>query len=98
MMIHTVLFWMKDGASDADVQALRQGLETLQRIKAPEAVYIGTPAETKRPVIDRSYTFCLTVVLPGMEAHDAYQEDPIHLAFVDNCARLWDRVLIYDAD
>jgi hypothetical protein len=32
-----------------------------------------------------------------MEAHDAYQQDPLHQAFLAN-KELWERVQIYDAD
>ena len=39
----------------------------------------------------------LTVLLKDVAAHDAYQVDPIHLAFVASCKALWTRVQIYDA-
>ena len=96
MFVHTVLFWLKPGLNPADRERFRAGLETLKQISSADAVYIGTPASTDRPVIDRSYDFGLTVMLKGLAEHDAYQVDPIHTAFVANCSALWERVLIYD--
>ncbi|MGA0557176.1 Dabb family protein [Larkinella sp. VNQ87] len=97
MFVHTVYFWLNNPESDADRQALRDGLETLRGIKHFDALYIGKPAETRRPVIDHSYDWSLTYVFRDKAAHDAYQEDPIHLKFVETCARYWQRVVVYDA-
>lgn len=99
MLIHSVIFWLKDGLSPDQVTQFRNGLESLKGIRSAQAVYTGTPAKTaERPVIDRSYDFCLTVVLKDIPAHDAYQDDPIHHAFIANCKQFWTEVKVYDAD
>ncbi|SOD91968.1 Dabb family protein [Spirosoma fluviale] len=97
MFVHTVFFWLRHPESQDDHQALRAGLETLKSITDISTAYVGTPAETRRPVIDHSYDFSLTLVFTDKAAHDVYQEHPTHLAFVANCAHLWERVQIYDA-
>ncbi|MGC6455491.1 MAG: Dabb family protein [Coraliomargaritaceae bacterium] len=99
MLVHTVLFWLKDELEEAQRSSFLQGLESLKGIESVEAVYIGTPAETtERPVIDTSYDYCLTVLLPDMAAHDAYQVDPLHSAFLEQFNTCWKAVKIYDAD
>jgi hypothetical protein len=99
MLVHTVLFWLKDELNEAQRAAFLAGLESLQGIAAAEAVYIGTPAETPaRPVIDTSYDYCLTVLLADMAAHDAYQVDPLHTGFLKQFKPAWKSVKIYDAD
>lgn len=99
MLVHTVFFWLKPDLTDADRAAFRRGVESLAGIKAVDKVYVGTPAATaRRPVIDASYSVALTVLCRDLAAHDAYQVDPLHTAFVENCKRYWDRVLIYDAE
>ena len=98
MLVHTVYFWLKAELDAARRDAFLKGVESLARIESAEAVYIGTPADTDRPVIDKSYDIGLTVVLKDMAAHDAYQVDPIHRSFVDEFSGDWDRVVIYDAD
>lgn len=97
MFVHSVYFWLHHPESQADHDALRAGLESLQAVPAISTVYIGTPAETRRSVVDSTYDFALTLVFADKAAHDTYQEHPIHLAFVDKCAHLWQRVQIYDA-
>ena len=97
MLVHSVYFWLKPGLGEDEFAAFRKGLESLSGIESAEAVFVGTPAETDRPVIDRSYTFGLTVLLADMAAHDAYQVHPLHKAFLENFSQDWDRVLIYDA-
>jgi hypothetical protein len=90
MLVHTVY---------AQRAEFRRGVESLGTIKAVERFYVGTPAKTeKRPIIDDSYSVALTVICKDVAAHDAYQVDPIHLAFVNACKTFWTRVQIYDAE
>lgn len=98
MLVHTVYFWLKPKLTAAQRLEFRRAAETLGKIKSVEKVYVGAPAATtKRPIIDDSYSVALTVVCKNVAAHDAYQVDPIHLAFVEKCKTWWARVLIYDA-
>jgi hypothetical protein len=98
MLIHTVFFWLKPELTAAQRADFRHGVESLGGIKAVEKIYVGTPAATeKRPIIDDTYSVALTVVCKDVAAHDTYQTDPIHLAFVAQCKTYWTRVQIYDA-
>lgn len=97
MFVHTVFFWLKHPENGADHDALRAGLESLKGVQQISAAYIGTPAETRRPVIDHSYDFSLTFAFADKAAHDVYQEHPVHLEFVSKCSHLWERVKVYDA-
>jgi hypothetical protein len=98
MLVHTVYFWLKPELTEAQRTDFRRGVESLAAIKAVEKIYVGTPAATeKRPVIDDSYSVALTVVCKDVAAHDAYQVDPLHLAFVNQFKTFWTRVQIYDA-
>lgn len=98
MLVHSVFFWLKPELDDAAVAAFRAGVESLRNVPDLEAIYVGPPSSTDRPVIDRSYSIALTVLFKDIEQHDAYQLDPVHRAFVDNFASYWERVLIYDAE
>ncbi len=98
MLVHSVFFWLKPDLSSAQRAEFERGVQSLARIAAVEHCYIGTPAGTeKRPSIDASYSVALTVLFKDVAAHDAYQIDPIHLAFVDACKTFWTRAQIYDA-
>ena len=99
MLVHTVYFWLKPELTPAQRADFRAGVESLAGISAVEAVYVGTPAATeKRPVIDDSYSLALTVLCKDLAAQNAYQIDPLHLAFVNTFKSFWTRVQIYDAE
>ena len=98
MLTHTVIFWLKEGLTQEDKDLFFEGAKTLSTIESVEQSYMGTPADTtKRPVVDDSYDCAITVCLRDLAAHDLYQADPIHLAFIEKCGHLWERVVIYDA-
>jgi hypothetical protein len=98
MLVHSVFFWLKPDLSADQRAEFERGVASLAKIAAVESCHIGTPAATpKRPTIDDSYSVALTVLLKDIAAHDAYQIDPIHLAFVGACKGYWTKVQIYDA-
>lgn len=98
MLYHCVYFWLKPELTPAQRADFRRGVETLAAIKAAEKVAVGAPAATeRRPIIDTSYDVALIVVCRDVAAHNAYQVDPIHLAFVEKFKTFWTRVQIYDA-
>lgn len=98
MLVHSVFFWLKPDLDDSQRADFRVELEKLQGIQAAEAVYVGVPAPTaERPVIDTSYDYCLTVLVKDVAAHDAYQVDPLHAAFIEGNKHRFERVQIYDA-
>ncbi len=98
MLIHSVYFWLKPELTDAQRADFRRGLESLAGVKSLASVHIGTPAPIPpRPVVDASYSFALTCVFPDVAAHNAYQTDPLHLAFLERFRTNWTKVQIYDA-
>jgi hypothetical protein len=99
MLVHSVFFWLKPELTSAQRAEFKSGVESLAGIRAVEAVYVGKPAATeKRPVIDDSYSIALTVLCKDVAGLNAYQIDPLHLAFLSSYKSFWNRVQIYDAD
>lgn len=99
MLIHSVFFWLKPGLAPGEAQRFARGLSSLARIASVRRLHIGTPAATAgRPVVDGTYSYALTVAFDDLAGHDAYQVDPIHDRFVADCAPLWTRVQVYDAE
>jgi hypothetical protein len=97
MFVHAVYFWLKDNLTEAQTGAFVAGARSLTTIKGVHHAYMGAPAETNRPVIERSYSYALVVVFASQRDHDLYQTDPIHDRFRDQCADLWRKVVIYDS-
>lgn len=97
IFVHHVFFWLKNPGSKADRDKLVEGLMTLTKIKHIKTWHIGVPAGTSREVIDGSYAISWLNTLKDQTAQDAYQVDPIHLAFVENYKHLWEKVVVYDS-
>jgi len=99
MLVHTVFFNLRKDLDGSEVTEFRMGLESLKRIGHAEAAYVGSPADVpERPVLVKNYDFCLTVLLKDVAAHDAYQQDPVHQAFIEAHKEKWKQVKVYDAD
>ena len=98
MFVHNVFFWLKEKDNEEAQKALLAGIKTLEGIESIESVYIGTPASTRRPVIDATYDFAEILVFADEAAHDVYQVHPLHTKFVEDCAHLWSKVVIYDVE
>ena len=97
MFVHSVYFWLKPYLDEAGKQQFWEGVRSLLTIESVRNGFVGTPAATDRPVIDRSYSCALVVMFDDEAGHDAYQDHPVHDKFRIECAHLWERVLIYDA-
>jgi hypothetical protein len=97
MLVHSVYFWLKPDLAPEQREKFRAALESLRGIPAVQEMFVGIPASTDRPVVDRTYSVALTVLLKDMEGHDAYQVHPLHKTFVTDFASYWIKVVIYDA-
>lgn len=97
LFVHHVFFWLKNPDNQQEIQTFQKELDTLTGIDLVRFKHIGQPADTRREVIDSSYTFSLLLLFNSAADQDAYQTHPVHLAFIDRCKDLWDRVLVYDS-
>jgi hypothetical protein len=96
-VIHHVFFWLKNPSSKEDLDKLLAGLKTLEKIKKVRKLYIGVPASTeKRDVVDNSYHASELMFFDNLEDQKAYQDDPVHKKFVEDCSHLWEKVIVYD--
>ncbi len=97
MFVHHVFFWMSPDATDSDRTQLKEGIHSLTTIDVIKQWHIGTPANTDRPVIERSYSFSWLAMFDKPEQEAIYQSHPTHLKFIETCAHLWTKVIVYDA-
>ena len=97
MFIHSVYFWLAEDLSDAQRAQFVEQAGALTTIETVRHGWLGKPADTDRPVIDRSYSYALTVAFDDEAAHDVYQDHPVHDRFRDDCGSFWTKVLIYDS-
>jgi len=97
-VVHHVLFWLKNPSSKADRDKLIAGVKTLAKIKTVRELHVGVVASTeKRDVVDNSWAVSELLFFSDLAGQAAYQDDPIHLKFVEEHSALWDKVIVYDA-
>lgn len=96
MFVHNVFFWLRKDLSPDSVREFEAGIDMLSKLPSVKHGFVGKPAATDRPIIDRTYTHGLTVVFDDLAGHDAYQVHPDHLVFVDRNKDKWASVKIYD--
>lgn len=95
--IHTVFFWMQEGVTDSEKKDFNtKGLGSLMEVPSIYKGYHGPPAMTPRDVVDNSYDFALVCQFKNSADHDLYQEDKIHLKFIEDYKHLWKDVVVYD--
>lgn len=96
--IHTAYFWFKDSVSQERIEAFYASAEKLREIDVVLALYAGKPANTTRAIVERSYDYAVVVHLKDLDAHDQYQNDPIHLKTLADFSDLWEKVMITDIE
>jgi hypothetical protein len=97
MLVHAVYFWLKPGLTQDQVNTFVNLASAMSKIPGVEHLWLGKPASTDRPVIDRSYSYGLIVTFKDIGAHDVYQDHPIHDTFRNTCGSFWSQVKIYDS-
>lgn len=97
IFIHHVYFWLNNTGNADDLEKLVTGLKKLSSVKTIKQFHIGKPASTSRDVIDGSYSISWFTLFDSKEDQDSYQIDPIHIKFVEECAPLWKKVIVYDS-
>lgn len=96
-MIHTVYFWLKPDLSEADRANFVSGAKQLADAPTVLNCFVGAPADTpKREVTDHSFDYSLHLLFTDIEAHNAYQVDPVHLKFVEEQAHKFATVKVLD--
>jgi Stress responsive A/B Barrel Domain len=95
MFVHSVYFWLKPNLTPEQLSLFVERATALTTLPSVKHGWVGKPAATDRPVIDRTYSYGLVVVFDDEAGHDAYQVHPIHDAFRE-LHDMWTAVKIYD--
>ena len=98
MLIHSVYFSLRPDLTQVEHDRFLAGVRSLLTIGSVVDGSLGRPAGTDRPVVDRAYAYGLVLRFPDRAAHDAYQIDPVHGVFHDECSTLWSAVRVFDVD
>ena len=97
MFLHHVLFWLHENLAEDDVFKFEAAMHTLLQIEHVHTGYISKPTGTNKEEIERSYTYAVLLLFNSKAEHALYQPHPVHRKFIDECAHLWSKVLIFDS-
>ncbi len=98
-LAHTVYFWLKPDLDEAARAEFIAGMRSLGDAPTVRRVLVGPAAATpSRGVVDNSFDYMLVLWFDDVDGHDAYQIDPVHLAFVAGNEDKWTTVKVYDAE
>jgi hypothetical protein len=98
-LLHNVYFWLRPETSAAKRAAFERELAMLTKLSYVESGFVGRPADTeRRAVTDHSFDYCLSLLFKS-EADEAFYQNecPDHARFVETCAPLFARVVVYDS-
>lgn len=96
MFIHSVYFWLKDDLSEEKRAEFMEALRGLRVIESLEAIWVGDPVPSDRPVVDSSYDAGLVTVFKDAAGHDVYQTHVAHKAFLEKFSSCWKQVKVLD--
>jgi len=95
---HVVYFWFKNPDSESDRAKFEASLKKfLDKSQYAKTKFIGRPPKAIREVVDDTFTYSLILSFDSAEAQAAYQVEPPHLVFVNECEDLWEKVIVYDS-
>jgi hypothetical protein len=97
MFVHAVYFWLRTDLSSTDREHFVLWLPKLRDIPGVREGYIGVPAPTDRSVVERGYSYAMTLVFDDAAAEEAYQVHPVHDQFREECHTFWTQVRVFDS-
>jgi hypothetical protein len=96
---HTVFFWFKNPDSQEARDTFEASLtKFLNNSEYAKTKFIGKPPKAIRDVVDDSFTYSLILSFESAEDQAAYQTEPPHLVFIEECEDLWEKVIVYDSE
>jgi hypothetical protein len=98
LLVHNVYFTLKD-SNDANRKKLVEACDKYLSDHPGTVFYAaGTVSELDRTVNDRDWDVGLHVIFKDRASHDAYQDAPKHLKFIDENKDTWAKVRVFDTD
>ncbi|MGK6350913.1 Dabb family protein [Parapedobacter sp. DT-150] len=98
VITHYVLFWLKDGLSEQEINDFAAFFEELKTIPEIKSLHYGRAANThQRDVVDNSFTYNLLVFFDTMDDINTYETHPTHLAAIEKYSKFWTKVVVHDS-
>ena len=96
-IVHSVYFWLKDAATEKDIEALvRDSKALLGPLPCVKQLDVGRPLGKGRGAVDSSYHVGLVARFADQAGYDTYVKHPDHLKLVAKYKALWEKIVVYD--
>ncbi|MBW3543243.1 MAG: Dabb family protein [Planctomycetes bacterium] len=98
LLAHNVYFTLQDASAEAVERMIAACHRYLKN--HPGVVFYaagGLEPELARPVNDRDFHVALHIVFRDRASHDAYQQSPEHVKFIEENRAGWQRVRVFDS-
>ncbi len=96
MFSHVVIFWTDPANPNAADELVAGGKRYLAPIPVVLHFHMGKMVGSHRAVVDQTYQVALNLVFPDKQTQDDYQAHPEHVKFIEQCGKLWKKVVVYD--
>jgi hypothetical protein len=97
VFVHSVYFWLVDETLTTKERFEAELHKFIDHMDVIRTMHVGRPADTRREVVDSTYSYCLIVTFDSKADHDIYQDHPLHKQFIGKASPLWSRVQVYDS-
>lgn len=98
LLVHNVYFTLKE-SNEANRKKLVEACDKYLSDHPGTVFYAaGTVSELDRSVNDRDWDVGLHVIFKDRPSHDAYQDAPKHLRFIEENKDTWAKVRVFDTD
>ena len=95
---HYVLFWLKAGLSEKEINDFTGFFEELRKVPTIKSFHYGRAAHTTpRDVVDNSFTYNLLVYFDSLNDQEIYGTHPIHLKAIEKYSKYWEEVVVHDS-
>jgi len=99
MLVHNVFFQLIDRSDEAKARLIASCKQHLTGHPGTLFFACGTRAlALNREVNDQAFDVALHLVFESQAAHDAYQDHPRHVQFVEENKPTWAKVRVFDSE
>lgn len=98
LLVHNVYFSLKESNDDNRRMLVAACDKYLSDHPGTVFYAAGTVADLDRSVNDRDWDVGLHVIFKDRASHDAYQDAPKHIKFIEENKDAWAKVRVFDTD
>ena len=97
-VVRVITIWWKSTVGERDVEALRRALAAgAPQVPGLELTLFGTPAGTRRQIVDNSFGMLVVMRFRDREALANWEQHPVHRDLIARFGELAEKAVVHDA-